>query len=222
MIYAPNSGASHEAYTPATDEQLHALLNNVFGLRSPTRSVILELIDQRAERVRLQGEIERLTHELAEARGAGVQRGRGWAHLKDIEALSERIDQVCEIIGARIGGLEERLNNPPPATFGDTLRQAEDAVAVAEAEAWTAAVAQVEEPVAESEPLKPQRGDRVRLEGAIAYYGHDTIPEGWYDVLGCDAVTSSFQIKAATGALRWVEAGAGLKEVRRGAANLPE
>ena len=132
----------------------------------------------------------------------------------DIEALAQRLAEVEDRLALWLAEVEAL-----PSGAGTAV---EDAVAVAEAEAWTAAVAQVEEPVAESEPLKPQRGDRVRLEGAIAYYGHDTIPEGWYDVLGCDAVTSSFQIKAATGALRWVEAGAGLKEVRRGAAKLPE
>lgn len=143
-----------------------------------------EIAALRADRVKLQGEIERLTHELAEAR-------------------SQKQDGAAFPTGA-----------------GTTV---EDAVAVAEAEAWTAAL--VQEPVVESEPLIPQRGDRVRLEGARSIGGF-RVEDGWYDVVG-QRYDSVFQIaeKRANGgaALCWIEAAhPGLKEVRRGAAKLPE
>lgn len=295
-----------------------------------------EIAALRADRVRLQGEIERLTHELNRATGAlgllgdtvpegfkapayethivgvfpqaeiealaqrlakvedrlstaeGALRGQmqrfekmgqrldGLNQHKRVTALEERIvraatdarlDQVCEIIGERIGGLEERLNanvenvthdrlridailtrldrleqaperfvlhdnvkvtndplpgvqpSPPgfPTGAGTTV---EDAVAVAEAEAWTAAIAQVEEPGAESEPLKPQRGDRVRLEGARSL-GNTKVDDGWYDVIG--GAPGDFQVDTGFGSNFWIDnADPGLKEVRRGAAELEE
>ena len=82
------------------------------------------------------------------------------------------------------------------------------------------AIAQVEEPGAEIEPLKPQRGDRVRLEGALSVAGWPII-DGWYDVVGHGEL--DFQIAIADGRRKWVpDIHPGLKEVRRGAALLSE
>lgn len=209
-----------------------------------------ELMRHRDERAKLQDENESLRHDLRQAtadprvsdiealaqRLAKVEDNLDYAKTltrTKAKELTARIDQVCDTIGARIGGLEERLarleqaperfvlhdnvkvtNAPFPTGAGTTV---EDAVAVAEAEAWTAAVAQVEEPGAESEPLKPQRGDRVRLEGARSIGGAE-LEDRWFDVLGQNA--GIFQVESG-GGLFWVMlSDPGLKEVRRGAANL--
>lgn len=64
----------------------------------------------------------------------------------------------------------------------------------------------------------PRRGDRVRLEGARTVGGRVLEP-GWFDCTGQEA--GSFQVEAGGGRY-WVDNyDLGLKEVRRGAANLP-
>lgn len=126
----------------------------------------------RADRVKLQGEIERLTHELAEA----------------------------------------HATRPFPPDF---VQRVDDGAATTVA----GVIAQVEEPVAESEPLKPQRGDRVRLEGARSL-GNTKLQDRWYDVTG--ATEQDFQVEAGIGRFWIVNDDPGLKEVRRGAAKLPE
>lgn len=238
-----------------------------------------EVEELRADRVKLQGEIERLTHELAEAHATRpfppdlVQRidelPRDFEERKrtatDIEALAQRlakvedrlvrlnsvapelnkrINRVCDISGERIGGLEERLDefetravnlldahstDIAALKFPDGEKQdgaafptgagttAEDAIAQAAAEAWTAALTQ--EPPVEDGPLKPKRGDRVRLEGGCSI-GNTKLEDRWYDVTG--ATEQDFQVEAGVGRF-WVLANdPGLKEVRRGAAKLPE
>jgi len=271
------------------------------------KALVDELIDQRADRVKLQGEIERLAHELNKAtaklgllgdtvpEGFTAPEARGWragdtfintdtgvassaAFLREageIEALAQRlakvedllvvhkdilrthrercvgldqrIDKACEIIGGRIGGLEEQIGGLDLAIKGLFVRVAkldapafpsgaatpvEDAIAQAEAEAWTAAVvqepvAQVEEPGAESDTSPPRRGDRVRLEGARSV-GNHLLEDRWYDVLGQQEPDAVFQVREFVGDvvglhLFWVPNDSpGLMEVRRGAAKLPE
>lgn len=71
----------------------------------------------------------------------------------------------------------------------------------------------------ENDDSPPRRGDRVRLEGARSI-GNTKLEDGWYDVTGSTAL--DFQVKAGIGCF-WVGAtDPSLKEVRRGAAKLPE
>ena len=224
--------------------------------------IVDELVKQRDDRAKVQDENWQLQRERADAatdiealaqRLAKVE--DGWAAAnRDVGKLHARIDQACEIIGARIGGLEERIDamadggrdiiaaveltlthsegvaervvklerqqgggiafgvqpNPPgfPTGAGTTVEDA---------------IAQVEEPGAESEPLKPQRGDRVRLEGARTFYANILLEDGWVDVIGAHSEDPVFQVRTSSGAIPWVGFDdPGLKEVRRGAANLPK
>ena len=228
--------------------------------------IVDELVKQRDDRAKVQDENWQLQRERADAatdiealarRLAKVE--DGWAAAnRDVGKLHARIDQACEIIGARIGGLEERIDamadggrdiiaaveltlthsegvaervvklerqqgggiafgvqpNPPgfPTGAGTTVEDA---------------IAQVEEPGAESEPLKPQRGDRVRLEGARSITGR-RVSDGWYDVIGHNETVFQIATRESTERddmaawLPWLGFTPAVQEVRRGAANLPE
>lgn len=153
----------------------------------------------------------------------------GWAAAnRDVGKLHARIDKAAEIIGAHIGGLVDRIENleidkSEPHPFG--VQPNPPGFPTGAGTTVEDAIAQVEEPGAESEPLKPQRGDRVRLEGARSPSGRP-ISDGWYDVIGGDA--TEFQVHDKTsGELShfspWLSnSSPSLKEVRRGAAKLPE
>lgn len=139
--------------------------------------------------------------------------------VRSNRTLDERIDKVAEIIGERVSGLVERqdeferrtvftLNEMQAVDLKggyDSLGQAlrgkvyspDDSLTTP---AFPTGGASTAEAVADAVPPVPRRGDRVRLEGAIA----DTdraIPDGWYDVIGHSGGSDeppSFQIEAAT------------------------
>lgn len=128
------------------------------------------------------------------------------------DRLDARIDKVVEIIGDRTARLVEAIDETGlRAGLGGM-----DEVAFPTGGASTA------EAAAEAVPTVPQRGDRVRLEGAESTIGI-RIKDGWYDVVG--GHDQSFQIRhpstpgAVLRALSWVtHDDPGLKEVRPGAA----
>lgn len=177
-----------------------------------------EIVELRADRVKLQGEIERLTHELAEAHATRpfppdlVQRidelPRDFEERKrtatDIEALAQRLAKVEDRLAAHSADINALKYPAFPTGAATTVADV---------------IAQVEEPVAESEPLKPQRGDRVRLEGARSL-GNTKLEDRGYDVTG--ATAQDFQVEAGIGRFWIVNDDPALKEVRRGAAKLPE
>lgn len=146
--------------------------------------------------------------------------------------LDERITKVVEIIGERISGLvdqdaslekqlgeidnirafevlelKQRLSALESRTVG--LQQ------VGALAAFPTGSADTAEAAADAVLPVPQRGDRVRLEGAktLAFY---SVPDGWYDVAGQNG--DAFQIRVPQFGGDWLpyipNANEGLKEVR--------
>lgn len=225
--------------TAATQSRTHIEVE-----RSEFISILDELIEKRAnpvvelraDRVRLQGEIERLTHELAEAqslRSVCEDRADAWAAAKewiatsrkqtDIEALAQRLAKVEDQLTALAHASEDILKAVEllaEVVFDELAETPSTEAAFPTGAATTVeeVIAQAEEPSAESDDA-PRRGDRVRLEGARSI-GNTKLEDGWYDVTGSTAL--DFQVKAGIGCF-WVGAtDPSLKEVRRGAAKLPE
>lgn len=150
-------------------------------------------------------------------------------------ALNARIDKVAEIIGERISGLIDRLDKlekpwayPPTeaidAAFAALPPDAHGTIAPGEMErvlqaaaraAFPTGGATTAEAAADAVLPVPQRGDRVRLEGAktLAFY---SVPDGWYDVAGQNG--DAFQIRVPQFGGDWLpyipNANEGLKEVR--------
>jgi hypothetical protein len=135
---------------------------------------------------------------------------------------NQRIDKVAEIIGERVSGLVDELEElknwawgggPSPrqrivAAMPKELRDAFPTGGAGTAEAATDAVLPV-----------PQRGDRVRLEGATST-GQTHLKDGWYDVTGFHEATAigdndQFQVGTPNGGLYWLYIHtSALKEVR--------
>lgn len=125
--------------------------------------------------------------------------------------VHQRIDKVVDIVGERVSELVEQIANHEAlieqlvgglADWGSG-EPAFPTGGASTAEAATDAVLPV-----------PQRGDRVRLEGALTTASL-TLHPGWYEVTGQDG--HSFQVRVGEGslALYWVLNGSpGLKEVR--------
>jgi hypothetical protein len=109
------------------------------------------------------------------------------------KVLDDRIDKVTEIIGERVSGLVEQIDalvglhanlehlDPATVTVQDVLRTLR--VARIFAPDFPTGGASTAEAAADAVLLVPQRGDRVRLEGARSVVG-SAIADGWYDVLG--------------------------------------
>jgi hypothetical protein len=126
--------------------------------------------------------------------------------------VHERIDKVAEIIGERVSGLV------------DEITRAHGRIDILMAEppagpAFPTGGAHTLEGAAEAVLPVPQRGDRVRLEGAVSV-SNKPVPDGWYDVIGHSdtAATPEFQIAVSVEEPRrspWMStAQPGLKEVR--------
>lgn len=114
-------------------------------------------------------------------------------------------------VDCRDTGLKEVRRGAGPAASAPLPDAESDAPA--KAEAWAAA------------ELHPQRGDRVRLEGACTSVSGTSIADGWYDVVG--RTDGEFQIIAMRYSdgghwLAWVPPGDHVKEIRPGAAKLDE
>ena len=151
--------------------------------------------------------------------------------------LTIRHDQAMEIVGTRIGELVERLDKidqllatPFWQANGDPLgnirREGTAPFPTGAATTVDDALAAVP---ATDDP--PRRGDRVRLEGAVAASSGRSIPDSWYNVVGDDRVSrDEFQIEARAADLGWqgIDTPAwlpwirnndpGLKEIRRASA----
>lgn len=107
--------------------------------------------------------------------------------------VNERIDKVAEIIGERVSGLVVQIDalvglhanlehlDPATVTVQDVLRTLR--VARMSAPDFPTGGASTAEAAADAVLPVPQRGDRVRLEGARSVVG-SAIADGWYDVLG--------------------------------------
>lgn len=143
------------------------------------------------------------------------------------DALSDVIDVVeialahSEKVAARLDEFETRVVGLLDAHTTDiaALKHPDVPFSTGAATTVEEVIAQAEEPSAESDDA-PRRGDRVRLEG-VRSIGNTKLEDGWYDVTGSTAL-DEFQVKAGIGRF-WVSASdTGLKEVRRGAAKLPE
>lgn len=116
--------------------------------------------------------------------------------------VHKRINTVVEIIGERMLALDKTLEELKASTLhtehGDKVHFDGEPVP--------------------TEQLVPQRGDRVRLEGAVSS-GGSVIPDGWYDVVGRGPAHGGFQVRTLHDALYWVsDDHPGLKEVRRATA----
>jgi hypothetical protein len=147
----------------------------------------------------------RLHERFGKSEHAFVQNVIDGQHYK---LLNERIDKVAEIIGDRVSGLVERLDAlegrtvglqtfgaPTTGVFADypgapTLptddyepMQFNWEVAEQGAAAFPTGGSDTAEAAADAVLPVPQRGDRVRLEGARSVVG-SVIADGWYDVLG--------------------------------------
>lgn len=160
--------------------------------------------------------------------------------------LHERIDKVAEIIGERVSGLvdeiaavrdsakraHERLDGNPTglrwtpegALDGHEMSRADypDLYAAMQKAAFPTGGATTAEAAAEAVLPVPQRGDRVRLEGAQSV-GNTKIKDGWYEVLGQEAQSFQISFNSDGGApsdtvglgLFWIDNNhPGLKEVR--------
>lgn len=127
--------------------------------------------------------------------------------LAQARGLNDRIDKVAEIIGERISGLVDQvaaLENragyaadgapyvgDPSVTSGGTVTAMPPVMRRVYAEGGEAALkaafptggATTAEAAADAVLPVPQRGDRVRLEGAQSV-GHTRIADGWYDAVG--------------------------------------
>lgn len=133
----------------------------------------------RAERVQLQDENLGLREDLKRAE-ARLAQSPVWAEERD---TNKRINKAVEIIGERVSGLDERI----AALEAGTMKNG----AWAEA-AFPTGGAATAEAAAEAVLPVPQRGDRVRLEGARSI-GSTPIKDGWYEVLGQQA--DAFQVR---------------------------
>jgi len=215
--------------------EAHALLGELTAWRRkyPTVSTASAVETQlRSERAALQSENHTLRGE----------------HERHVRELNERHDRAMEIVGERIGEIAQRLDRYDKllarldtidaryvnaSDLLDALRR--PLAGGGEAAFPTGAATTVDEVLAampaepEDDPNvdPPRRGDRVRLEG-VRSVGGFFIRDGWYDTVGQrgDAVgATEFQIadhraNGGTG-LYWVRNDSqGLKEVRRGAAQL--
>lgn len=208
-----------------------------------------EVAELRTERVKLQDENESLRHDLREANAKIAELREHLNHsgetLLDAADRAERKQAEIEALALRLAKVEDRLTGTLDRDLGESLRRISERlsrleqaperfvlrenVKITDAPFPTGAattveevIAQVEEPGAESDDGPPLRGDRVRLEGAVHFFGRRPIIDGWYDVIGGDDI--AFQIKyTAAGSIPWVRnTDPGLKEVRRGAASLSE
>jgi hypothetical protein len=166
----------------------------------------------------------------------------------DVAALNERIDQVVEIIGARIDELESKakdatrsahkridglVNDIAAATDSakraheriDDLRELTGINRFTADAPFPTGGASTAEAAADAVLPVPQRGDRVRLEGARALNGRRVV-DGWYDVIGHDGPNilggPVFQIATRESAERddtapwlpWLAQSSHVKEVR--------
>jgi hypothetical protein len=128
-----------------------------------------------------------------------------WKRTNKLQAaMTERIDRVVDIVGERIGVLVARINEIDGRTMGSTLIGAFPTGGADTAEAAADAVLPV-----------PQRGDRVRLEGArtLNFY---PVPDGWHEVTGQNG--DAFQIRVPQFGGDWLpyllNTHEGLKEVK--------
>lgn len=142
------------------------------------------------------------------------------------QTLDGRIDKVAEIIGERVSGLVEQLDKlEGPGGWLDNMQasinwlteQVETLNPGVRAPAFPTGGASTAEAATDAVLPVPQRGDRVRLEGAKTINGHP-LKDGWYDVLGHGKEFPEFQIGLDHMRTPWVRNDSpGLKEVTRNA-----
>jgi hypothetical protein len=182
----------------------------------------------------------RLHERFGKSEHAFVQNVIDGQHYK---LLNERIDKVAEIIGDRVSGLVERLDAlegrtvglqtfgaPTTGVFADypgapTLptddyepMQFNWEVAEQGAAAFPTGGSDTAEAAADAVLPVPQRGDRVRLEGATTMGGATLT--GWFNVIGSGAAAFQVEVLSAhpgdnTKLIPWITANdPGLKEVQ--------
>lgn len=194
------------------EEYLLQLQQNANGRHGETAKRLAE-IDQRIDNANtvfgdLAGRFGKIEH-------AFVQNVVDGQHFK---LLNERIDKVVEIIGERISGLADEI-----AAVRDSAKRAHERFDGGidwhgePDPAFPTGGAHTAEAAADAVLPVPQRGDRVRLEGARSLFGTE-IENGWWPVLGSGEGNNCFQVGRngdITGPLYWVRnTDPGLKEVR--------
>lgn len=214
--------------------ELQNNLKNSFRVRVPAYELTLivdELIEKRDHpRYR----------EIVELRADREDRADAWALFKesldkptDIEALAQRLAKVEDRLTALARASEDILKAVEllaEVAFDELAETPSTEAAFPTGAATTVeeVIAQAEEPSAESDDGPPRRGDRVRLEGARSTASGRRVADGWYDVIG--ATDMAFQIATSENVghnnlatwLPWLGLTPAIKEVRRGAAKLPE
>lgn len=204
----------------------------------------------RAERVVLQDENQELHEDLKRYEDADKRMGALEASLKAsahhdvvlyglVADIEKRITDVAESIGRRVGALHERHNALEKRLDKDSEdigKLASSVVGIIDGTKVTCTRrgdapdfsvapfptggASTAETAAEAVLPVPQRGDRVRLEGAVST-GKTYIRDGWYEVTGRYEARfpgdhNQFQVgNASSMGLYWVyDTDPGLKEVR--------
>lgn len=208
---------------------------------------VAEIAERLAEVEQRQDEFEQRTIKALNAHDERFDT-QSELRIRSNRALDQRIDKVAEIIGDRVTGLvndnnmildsvkraHERLDVHEIAFhyvykaldqvmlrsgFGNMSSEYPLTPAFPNAPAFPTGGADTAEAAAEAVLPVPQRGDRVRLEGAVSV-SNKPVPDGWYDVIGHSdtAATPEFQIAVSVEEPRrspWMStAQPGLKEVR--------
>lgn len=223
-----------------TSDELTLIVDELVEKRDNPR--YREIAELRADRVKLQGEIERLTHALAEAQAhlanlralpetgtLFAQKGEGWL---TIEALAQRLAKVEDRLAVQRAEIvvhkdilhRERLAKleqaPERSVLYENVKITDAPFPTGAATTVDEVLETVQEAGQPSDDGPPRRGDRVRLEGARSL-GGTKLEDRWYDVTG--AAHGDFQVEGANGGRFWVLGiDPAVKEVRPGAAKLPE
>jgi tetrahydromethanopterin S-methyltransferase subunit G len=123
-----------------------------------------------------------------------------------VDEVNQRIDKVAEIIGERVSGLVDRMTaieNGDAQDYDNARKrldwlteQVEALNPGVRAPAFPTGGAHTADAATEAVLPVPQRGDRVRLEGASGEVSGRRIKDGWYDVVGWSS--NQIQIRVMT------------------------
>lgn len=177
-------------------DKLNSRIDKVVEIIGDRVGTLVSSIDDVRDEIASVRDSARRAHERLDA--TEIQTQAGWPTVPTYDYLLKGLDEVRLRAGLGKMEYEHPRAAPFPTGGAHTLEGAIEAVL----------------PV-------PQRGDRVRLEGARSLAGRRRIKDGWYDVIG-HSTSPMFQV--ATGDSRdrddlspwlpWIDMGPCVKEVR--------